>query len=94
MEIVDPEDDPRYRAYWTEYYRLTQRRGVTQQLAKIEMRRRLTLIGAMLIHQGDAEGMLCGTYDSHESHLRYVDQVIGLRPGAQDLRRHECGDHA
>ncbi|HEX3136565.1 MAG TPA: phosphate acyltransferase, partial [Casimicrobiaceae bacterium] len=61
VEIVNPESDPRYRAYWTEYYRLAQRKGVSQQFAKIEMRRRLTLIGAMMIHMGDADGMLCGT---------------------------------
>src|SRR5208337_1510144 len=83
FEMINPEDDPRYRAYWTEYHRLMERRGVTQQLAKIEMRRRLTLIGAMMIHQGDADGMLCGTYGSHDSHRRYIEQVIGLRPGTK-----------
>ena len=81
FEMINPEDDPRYRAYWTEYHRLMERKGVTQQLAKIEMRRRLTLIGAMMIHQGDADGMLCGTYGTHDSHRRYIEQVIGLRPG-------------
>jgi malate dehydrogenase (oxaloacetate-decarboxylating)(NADP+) len=83
FEIVNPEDDPRYRAYWTEYHRLMERKGITQQLAKIEMRRRLTLIGAMMIHQGDADGMICGTYGTHDSHRRYIEQVIGLRPGAK-----------
>ena len=83
FEMINPEDDPRYRAYWTEYHRLMERKGVTQQLAKIEMRRRLTLIGAMMIHQGDADGMLCGTYGTHDSHRRYIEQVIGLRPGAK-----------
>jgi malate dehydrogenase (oxaloacetate-decarboxylating)(NADP+) len=83
FEMINPEDDPRYRAYWTEYHRLMERRGVTQQLAKIEMRRRLTLIGAMMIHLGDADGMLCGTYGTHDSHRRYIEQVIGLRPGAK-----------
>jgi malate dehydrogenase (oxaloacetate-decarboxylating)(NADP+) len=83
LDVVDPENDPRYRAYWTEYHRLTERRGVTQQLAKIEMHRRLTLIGAMMIHMGDADGMLCGTYGTHESHRCYIDQVIGLRRGVR-----------
>jgi malate dehydrogenase (oxaloacetate-decarboxylating)(NADP+) len=83
FELINPDDDPRYRAYWTEYHRLMERKGVTQQLAKIEMRRRLTLIGAMMIHQGDADGMLCGTYGTHDSHRRYIEQVIGLRPGAK-----------
>ncbi|HEX6975796.1 MAG TPA: NADP-dependent malic enzyme, partial [Vicinamibacterales bacterium] len=83
VEIVNPEYDPRYRDYWTEYYRLTQRRGVSQQYAKIEMRRRLTLIGAMMVHRGEADGMLCGTFGTHALHLTYVDQVIGLRKGAK-----------
>jgi malate dehydrogenase (oxaloacetate-decarboxylating)(NADP+) len=83
VEITNPEDDPRYRAYWTEYHRLMERRGITQQLAKIEMRRRLTLIGAMMIHLGDADGMLCGTYGTHDSHRRYIEQVFGLRRGVK-----------
>ena len=56
---------------------------MSQQFAKIEMRRRLTLIGAMMIHMGDADGMLCGTFGTHDSHRHYVDQVIGLRPGVK-----------
>jgi malate dehydrogenase (oxaloacetate-decarboxylating)(NADP+) len=85
FEMINPEDDPRFRAYWAEYHRLTERRGVTEQLAKIEMRRRLTLIGAMMIHMGDADGMLCGTYGSHESHRLYIEQVLGMRKGVQTL---------
>jgi malate dehydrogenase (oxaloacetate-decarboxylating)(NADP+) len=85
IEIVDNEDDPRYRAYWTEYHRLTQRKGVTQQIARSEMRRAHTLIGAMMIHMGDADGMLCGTYGTHDSHRRYIEQVIGLRKGVRTL---------
>ncbi|HEX8011455.1 MAG TPA: NADP-dependent malic enzyme [Casimicrobiaceae bacterium] len=85
FEMINPEDDPRFRAYWTEYLRLTERKGVTEQLAKIEMRRRLTLIGAMMIHMGDADGMLCGTYGTHESHRCYVEQVLGLRRGVKTL---------
>ncbi|MBI4190962.1 MAG: NADP-dependent malic enzyme [Betaproteobacteria bacterium] len=81
FELVNPEFDPRYREYWQEYHRLTERRGVSQQYAKIEMRRRLTLIGAMMIHRGEADGMLCGTFGTHDLHLHYVDQVIGRRPG-------------
>src|SRR6266700_3926745 len=85
FEMINPEDDPRFRAYWTEYLRLTERKGVTEQLAKIEMRRRLTLIGAMMIHMGDADGMLCGMYGTHESHRCYIEQVLGLRRGAKTL---------
>jgi malate dehydrogenase (oxaloacetate-decarboxylating)(NADP+) len=81
--IVNPESDPRFRAYWTEYYALAKRKGVSEQYAKIEMRQRLTLIGAMMIHMGEADGMLCGTFGTHALHLHYVEQVIGLRRGSK-----------
>jgi malate dehydrogenase (oxaloacetate-decarboxylating)(NADP+) len=84
FDIVNPENDPRYRDYWEEYHRLTERRGVSQHYAQIEMRRRLTLIGAMMMHRGAADGMLCGTFGTHALHLQYVDQVIGLRPGVKN----------
>jgi malate dehydrogenase (oxaloacetate-decarboxylating)(NADP+) len=82
FEVINPEYDDRYRDYWMNYYELTQRKGVSQTYAQIEMRRRLTLIGAMMIHRGDADGMICGTFGTHALHLHYVDQVIGRRPGA------------
>jgi len=82
FEIVNPEWDERYKAYWREYHRLTDRRGITEEYAQIEMRRRLTLIGAMMIHMGDADGMICGTFGNFHLHLTYIDQVIGRRPGA------------
>jgi malate dehydrogenase (oxaloacetate-decarboxylating)(NADP+) len=81
FELVNPEFDPRYRDYWMTYHRLTERRGVSPEYAKIEMRRRLTLIGAMMIYKGEAESMLCGTFGTHALHLDYVDQVIGRRSG-------------
>ena len=83
FDIINPEQDERYRDYWQEYYRLTERRGVSQAYAKLEMRRRHTLIGAMMIHRGDADGMLCGTFGTHDLHRHYVDQVIGLRRGVK-----------
>ena len=84
FHIVNPEWDERYRDYWQEYHRLTERRGVSAQYAKIEMRRRHTLIGAMLIYKGDADGMICGTFGTHALHLHYVDQVIGKRVGVNN----------
>jgi malate dehydrogenase (oxaloacetate-decarboxylating)(NADP+) len=84
FDIINPEYDDRYRAYWEQYYALTARRGVSQQYAKIEMRRRLTLIGAMMIHRGEADGMICGTFGTHALHLHYIDQVIGRRAGAKN----------
>ena len=82
FEIVNPEWDERYRAYWQEYHRLTDRSGITEEYAQIEMRRRLTLIGAMMVHMGDADGLICGTFGPFPLHLNYIEQVIGRRPGA------------
>jgi malate dehydrogenase (oxaloacetate-decarboxylating)(NADP+) len=82
FETINPEFDERYRDYWMNYYELTQRKGVSQPYAQVEMRRRHTLIGAMMIHRGDADGMVCGTFGTHGLHLHYIDQVIGRRPGA------------
>ncbi len=82
-DIVNVEQDHRYRDYWQTYHRLTERKGVTEQLAKIEMRRRLTLIGSMLLHKGEVDGMLCGTWSNTAMHLQYIDQVIGKRPGVK-----------
>jgi malate dehydrogenase (oxaloacetate-decarboxylating)(NADP+) len=83
FELVNPESDPRYRDYWSTYQQLSGRRGVTPEYARVEMRRHSTLIGAMLIHKGEADAMLCGTFGMHAEHLRYIDQVIGLRPGVK-----------
>ena len=82
-DLVNTEHDERYRDYWQTYHALTARKGVTAQLAKIEMRRRLTLIGAMLLHKGEVDGMLCGTWGGTALHLHYIDQVIGLREGVK-----------
>jgi malate dehydrogenase (oxaloacetate-decarboxylating)(NADP+) len=81
FEVVDPGHDPRYREYWSEYHRIAARRGVTPGIAKTEMRRIPTLIGAMLIHMGDADAMLCGLLGNYPLHLAYVDRVIGKAPG-------------
>ncbi len=82
-DLVNTEDDHRFRDYWQTYHRMTERKGVTQQLAKIEMRRRLTLIGAMLLKTGEVDGMLCGTWGTTALHLHYIDQVIGKREGSK-----------
>jgi len=94
-DVVNVENDHRYRDFWQTYHRMTARRGVTVQLAKIEMRRRLTLIGSMLLHKGEVDGLLCGTFLTTAAHLHYIDQVIGKRVGgsprtAQDVRVYAC----
>jgi malate dehydrogenase (oxaloacetate-decarboxylating)(NADP+) len=81
FDLVNPQDDPRYREYWKTYHRLTERKGVSPEYARVEMRRRNTLIGAMLMYKGEADGLLCGTFGTHALHLEYIDQVIGRRPG-------------
>jgi len=75
--VVNPEHDERFREYSDNYYRIMAREGVTPQYAKLELRRRTTLIGAMLVKKGEADGMICGTVSSTGAHLRYIDQVLG-----------------
>jgi len=83
FDVVSTENDPRHRDYWQAYHRLAERKGVTEQMAKIEMRRRLTLIGSMLLHMGEVDGLICGTWGNTALHLHYIDQVIGKRPGVK-----------
>jgi len=80
-DVVNVEEDRRYKDFWQTYHQLTARKGVTTQLAKIDMRRRLTLIGAMMLHKGEVDGLICGTWTTPDAHLHYIDQVIGLRKG-------------
>ncbi len=80
-EVVNVEQDHRYRDFWQTYYKMTARKGVTEQLAKIDMRRRLSLIGTMMLHKGEVDGLICGTWSTPHTHLNYVDQVIGNRSG-------------
>jgi malate dehydrogenase (oxaloacetate-decarboxylating)(NADP+) len=80
-DVVNVENDHRYRDFWQTYHRMTERKGVTVPIAKIEMRRRLTLIGAMLLHKGEVDGLITGTWGQTAHHLQYLDQVIGKRAG-------------
>ena len=80
-DVVNVEDDHRYRDFWQTYHRMTERKGVTVPIAKIELRRRLTLIGSMLLHKGEVDGLICGTWGHTAHHLQYIDQVIGRRAG-------------
>ncbi|MGQ0653358.1 MAG: NADP-dependent malic enzyme [Betaproteobacteria bacterium] len=83
FELVNPDFDPRYRDYWRTYHQLAERKGVSPEYARIDMRRRHTLIGAMMMYKNEADGMLCGTFGTHALHLHYVEQVIGRRPGVR-----------
>ncbi len=79
--IVNPQQDDRYRDYWHTYLNMTLRKGVSEEYAKLEMRRRHTLIGAMMIHKGDADGLICGQFSATNLHLHYIEQVLGKRQG-------------
>ncbi|MCF8147345.1 MAG: NADP-dependent malic enzyme [Sulfuritalea sp.] len=89
--VVNVEQDHRYRDFWQTYHRMAERKGVTVQAAKIEMRRRLTLIGAMLLNKGDVDGLICGTWGTTALHLHYIDQVIGKRNAPeQEVQIYAC----
>ncbi|GKT16338.1 NADP-dependent malic enzyme [Acidovorax sp. SUPP2522] len=80
-DVVNVENDHRYRDFWQTYHRMTERKGITVPIAKIEMRRRLALIGSMLLHKGEVDGLIVGTWGHTALHLNYIDQVIGKRAG-------------
>jgi malate dehydrogenase (oxaloacetate-decarboxylating)(NADP+) len=79
--LVDTDQDERYRDFWQEYHKLVARKGISEQMARLEMRRRTTLIGSMLVKKGDADGMICGTISTTHRHLHFIDQVIGKKEG-------------
>jgi len=85
FELVNPDSDPRYRDFWSDYYNLMARRGVSIEYAKREAHRRTTLIGSLLVRHDYADGMICGTFGNHSQHLRYVANVIGLKPGVANF---------
>ncbi len=95
FELVNPESDDRYREYWQAYHQLMERQGVTPDLAKAIMRTNTTAIGAVMVHRGEADSLICGTFGEYSWHLNYVAQVLateGLCPqGALSLMIMEDG---
>ncbi|KAJ55205.1 malate dehydrogenase [Actibacterium mucosum KCTC 23349] len=95
FELVNPENDPRYRDYWGTYHQLMARKGVTPDLAKAIMRTNTTAIAAVMVHRGEADSMICGTFGQYGWHLNYISQVLardGLHPvGALSLMILEDG---
>ena len=77
FELVNNENDPRYREYWEEYYRLRKRHGVTEEMARRRMIGNTTLIGAMMLHMGHADALVCGTMGRFRDHFQIMDEVIG-----------------
>lgn len=84
VEICNPESDPRYDSYWRQYHSLMERKGVAPDAARTIVRTNTTVIGALMLKRGEADAMICGTYGQYDWHLRYVDDVIGRRPGVRD----------
>jgi malate dehydrogenase (oxaloacetate-decarboxylating)(NADP+) len=81
FELVNQDDDPRYRELWTSYHALMERRGVSVEFAKREVRRRATLIGALMLKFGYADGLICGTSGLHQLHLKFIETVLGRAEG-------------
>jgi len=77
--------DEHFEAYWQEYRRLMERKGVSADFARREVRRRPSLFGALMVRQGDADGLICGTFGRHRVHREHVENVIGLAPGVKSL---------
>jgi malate dehydrogenase (oxaloacetate-decarboxylating)(NADP+) len=85
LDVVNPESDTRFRSYWETYHRLMGRDGITPEAAKSAVRRSNTLIGALAVHMGDADAMLCGLVGRFDQHLEHVRSVIGCAEGEQVL---------
>ncbi|QLI80134.1 NADP-dependent malic enzyme [Chitinibacter fontanus] len=81
FEVCNPENDPRYREYWQLYYSIMMRKGVSENLAKAEVRRKTTLIGALMVKRGEADAMICGTYGLYHHHHHHLMNVLGQKAG-------------
>lgn len=79
FELINNENDPRFKTYWQQYYQLMKRYGVSQEMARREVINNPTLIGALMIHQGEADGMICGTIGSYHQHFIIIKNVLGFR---------------
>lgn len=85
FDLCDPESDPRYREYWTTYHEMLGRSGVSIEYAKVVVRTRTTVIGALMVHRGEADALICGTTGLFSKHFRHVKEIIGLRDGVRDM---------
>jgi malate dehydrogenase (oxaloacetate-decarboxylating)(NADP+) len=85
VECVNPESDARFRQYWETYHRLMGRNGITPEAAKAAVRRSNTLIGALALHLGDADALLCGVVGQFDAHLKHVRDIVGLAPEVPGL---------
>ena len=77
VDLVNPENDPRYRDYWETYHNLMARRGVSPDIARAIMRTNTTAIGAVMVHREEADSLICGTFGEFRWHMNYIEQVLG-----------------
>jgi len=77
FELVNPENDPRYRDYWQTYHSVMARKGVTPDLARAIMRTNSTAIGAVMVHRDEADSLICGAFGQYLWHLNYITQLLG-----------------
>ena len=85
FELVDPENDPRYREYWTLYHEIMGRKGVSPDVAKTHVRTRTTVIGALMLRRGEADAMICGIVGLYQRHVEHIDNILGRKPGVRDM---------
>ncbi|KAB7622678.1 NADP-dependent malic enzyme [Alkalilimnicola sp. S0819] len=85
FELVDPEDDPRYREYWTLYHSIMERKGVTPARARTVVRTRTGVIAALMVRRGEADAMISGTVGTFHRQLKHIDEIIGRRPGVRNI---------
>ncbi|PZO89092.1 MAG: NADP-dependent malic enzyme [Micavibrio aeruginosavorus] len=83
FDLCDPQDDPRYKTYWETYHTIMERRGVTPAVAKLVVRTSPTVIGALMVHLGEADSIVCGTVGDFQDHMKHVQDIIGLKPGVE-----------
>mgnify|MGYP000318351275 CR=1 FL=1 len=82
-ELVDPENDNRYRDYWESYHKIMERRGVTPSVAKTTLRTNTTVIGALMVRKGEADSLICGAVGQYSDHTKDIIDIIGLQPGVE-----------
>lgn len=93
FELVDPENDPRYKDYWQTYHSIMERNGMTEAYARNVVRTENTVIGALMVHKGHADGLVCGTIEPYRNHLKAIVRVIGLKPGVETAAAMPCLIH-
>jgi malate dehydrogenase (oxaloacetate-decarboxylating)(NADP+) len=81
FEIVNNESDPRFKEYWSEYYAIMKRRGITQEQAQRAVISNTTVIGAIMVHRGEADALICGTIGDYHEHFSVVQEIFGYRDG-------------